>query len=544
MKNLKIITVSFITTVSMSLFLFGCKEKNEDLSIKEEAYYAVNLQNTKPSKEINDGESIIERVLNLKTKNIESINFDIIGAENLDKNIVFQKSYTNLEGVTTFRGNNYRTSPSFGKCDIKEKKLESMWKFTTSSSTWGGGAGWTGQPSIVKWPEELKKSMNIKDEFKEKKDFTEVIYSSLDGNIYFLDLETGKPSRDKIYVGNPIKGTLTIDPRGIPLLYVGEGINERDVVGLNIFSLIDGRKLYELSGWDSNAYRGWPAFDSSPLVHGATDTLIEGGENGILYVMKLNTNYDAKANSISIDPKITKYRYRISGSQGLLGIENSVAIYGNLLYFADNNGYIQCIDLNTMKPIWLFDGGDDTDASITIDVEHNIPYLYTGTEVDIQGSKGVSTLKKINGLTGEAVWSKKMQCESLIGNDPVNGGLLATNIVGKNKLSDRVIFSLARYKGFNRGAVIAVDKKSGGILWETDLDNYMWSSPVDFYDEEGNGYIIQCDSIGNMFLMDGVTGKILDKVNLGSNIESSPAIFNDMVVVATRGGLMCGVKIK
>ncbi|WP_346904016.1 PQQ-binding-like beta-propeller repeat protein [Clostridium sp.] len=162
----------------------------------------------------------------------------------------------------------------------------------------------------------------------------------------------------------------------------------------------------------------------------------------------------------------------------------------------------------------------------------------------MQGSKGASTLKKINGLTGEAVWSKKMQCESLIGNDPVNGGLLATNIVGKNKLSDRVIFSLARYKGFNRGAVIAMDKKSGRIIWETDLDNYMWSSPVDFYDEEGNGDIIQCDSVGNMFLMDGETGRILDKVNLGSNIESSPAIFNDMVVVATRGGLMCGVKIK
>ena len=89
-----------------------------------------------------------------------------------------------------------------------------------------------------------------------------------------------------------------------------------------------------------------------------------------------------------------------------------------------------------------------------------------------------------------------------------------------------------------------MSKTSGEILWETELDNYMWSSPVDFYDEEGNGYIIQCDSAGNMFLMDGITGRILDKVNLGSNIESSPAIFNNKVVVATRGGLVCSVKIK
>lgn len=308
--KIRAIALSLVIVITVGTCCIGCKHKNDDESEKEATYYVVNIQNTKPSKEINDGEKIIERFVNLKTNNIAAINFDVIGAENLKNNLVFQEPYTMLEGVTTFRGNNYRTSPSFGKSNVREKKLETMWKFTTSSSTWGGGAGWTGKPSIVKWPEELKKSMNIKDEFKEKKDFTEVIYSSLDGNIYFLDLETGKPSREKIYVGNPIKGTLTIDPRGIPLLYVGEGINEGDVVGLNIFSLIDGRKLYELRGWDSNAYRGWPAFDSSPLVHGATDTLIEGGENGLLYIMKLNTNYDEKANSIPIDPKITKYRYR------------------------------------------------------------------------------------------------------------------------------------------------------------------------------------------------------------------------------------------
>ena len=72
----------------------------------------------------------------------------------------------------------------------------------------GGGAGWTGQPAIVKWPKELRESMNIYDEFKGKEDFTEVIYGSLDGNIYFLELNSGKTTRDKIKVGNPIKGSL------------------------------------------------------------------------------------------------------------------------------------------------------------------------------------------------------------------------------------------------------------------------------------------------------------------------------------------------
>ncbi len=47
-----------------------------------------------------------------------------------------------------------------------------------------------------------------------------------------------------------------------------------------------------------------------------------------------------------------------------------------------------------------------------------------------------------------------------------------------------------------------------------------------------------------MHLLDGTTGIILDKTNLGANIESSPAIFEDFVVIASRGGKIFGVKIE
>ena len=76
------------------------------------------------------------------------------------------------------------------------------------------------------------------------------------------------------------------------------------------------------------------------------------------------------------------------------------------------------------------------------------------------------------------------------------------------------------------------------------MTNYAWSSPVDFYDAYGNGYIIQCDSIGNMHLIEGLTGELCFNINLGSNIESSPAIFNDSIIFATRGGEIHCVKVK
>lgn len=260
--------------------------------------------------------------------------------------------------------------------------------------------------------------------------------------------------------------------------------------------------------------------------------------------MKLNTNYDKENNTISINPETLKYRYYTGESYGRLGIENSVAAYANLLYFADNNGDIHCIDLGKMEPMWVIEGLDDIDATITIEDEEGTPYLYVGDEVDHQGTSGISTVRKLNGLTGEVIWKNEFDCESVVGADATNGGVLATNVIGKNNISDLVIFSLARYDGFNSGAIVAIDKETGEIVWKTKLNNYLWSSPVDFYDKDGNGYIIQCDSAGNMFLIDGNTGEILNTITLDANIEASPAIYEDMIVVATRAGSIYGIEIE
>lgn len=98
-----------------------------------------------------------------------TLSYNVIKEFENTKDLVFQNKYSDIEGIFTFRGNSLRNSPSYGTVDVKDKELEVLWQFNTSSSTWGGGAGWTGQPSIVKWPEELRKSMNIYDEFKDKR---------------------------------------------------------------------------------------------------------------------------------------------------------------------------------------------------------------------------------------------------------------------------------------------------------------------------------------------------------------------------------------
>ncbi len=90
---------------------------------------------------------------------------------------------------------------------------------------------------------------------------------------------------------------------------------------------------------------------------------------------------------------------------------------------------------------------------------------------------------------------------------------------------------------------MAIDRKTGKEVWSTPTNHYMWSSPVAVYTPSGKSYIVACDTVGQMFLLDGKTGKILDYISLGSNIEASPAAFDNMVVVGTRGQKIYGVKI-
>ncbi|QGU96241.1 PQQ-binding-like beta-propeller repeat protein [Clostridium bovifaecis] len=455
---------------------------------------------------------------------------------------LFSDKYSDIEGVLTFRGNNLRNSPSFGIVNVKQNELKEGWSRDTSTSSWGGGAGWTGQPSIIKWQEDVKQIMNIKEEYRNKKDFVEVVYASLDGKVYFLDLETGKSTREAINIHNPIKGSVSLDPRGYPLLYVGQGIPESGKIGYRIFSLLDGKELYFINGIDPIAFRGWGAFDSAPVIDKEKDRMLLCGENGLFYNIKLNTKFDKKKKKITINPQVLKYRYKIQ-ENSYQGIENSIAIHKNLGYFADNGGIIQCLNLQNMKPVWIFDNKDDTDATITIEVEGGTPYIYTANEVDKQGDKGKAYLRKIHGITGKLIFEKSYDAMSLLGEHPVNGGVLATSIIGKKGIKNLVIFNVARYKKFNSGLMVALDKRTGEEVWRLEMPNYCWSSPVDVYNEEGKGYILQGDSIGNLYLIEGKTGKILNNINLGTNIESSPAVFNSALVVATRGGKIFRVSI-
>ena len=463
-------------------------------------------------------------------------------------NIASSDRYSQLEGVTTFRGNNYRDIASYGYVPNNASSIAIKYSFKIGGIDSWTGVGWTGQPSIVRWDSRTIRNMNIYEEKKNKADLVEVIYAAMDGKIYFFDLEDGEFTRDPIVIGAPIKGSVTIDPRGYPLLYVGQGIDEVNgtsvKIGMRIFSLIDQSQLLFINGRDDFATRRWYASDCAPIVDAESDTCIWSGENGLLYTITLNSSYDPDAGTVSIDPVIDRYWYS-SNVTTRPGMENSVVVYNHYAFFADNSGLITALDLNTMKPLWNFYAGDDTDASLVLEENENGVFLYTANELDLsmKNGKGDIYMRCLNAMTGEEVWCKTVN----IADSDGRGGSFATPACGKGSVSDLIFFTIARVnaEGGRCNMIYALDKKTGEEVWTLDIGGYSWSSPTLTFDEIGNAYLFQANSNGIMRMINAETGELITSIEVdGSNIEGSPAIFEDMLVIGTRGSRIHGIKIQ
>ena len=310
--------------------------------------------------------------------------------------------------------------------------------------------------------------------------------------------------------------------------------------------------LYEFGKQDTDSFarRRWYAYDSAPLVDADTDTLIYPGENGIVYTMKLNTVYDPAIGSITVSPSnVVKFRYdcnniydeidKADPTHKWQGYEGSAVAWNGHLYLSSNDGMFQCIDLNTMQCIWVANTEDDTNGSPVLDVISDTEaYLYVGTSLHFNKDKnntGIAPFFKIDAMTGEIKGRYGLTVYTVSG---VSGGIQSTAAVGKqgSNVSDLVFISIARYPDKDKGLLVALDKNTFDVRWKMDMDYYSWSSPTVVYNASGVGVVIQADSHGNIFMVDGASGRVLGATApTDSNFEASPAVFGNILVLGCRG---------
>lgn len=467
-------------------------------------------------------DTVFSSVKKLKTIKVDTFLRDVNG-----KIEDFNNKYASVDGILTFRGDPSRETSFTGKVKGKPSKVIVDWVFHTGEGVtprWGGGSGWTGQPLYVNWTDKQVKrikasaSKHLYPEFSNQ----EIIIGSLAGKVFFIDFNTGKASRKPYNVKNPIKGTASIDPSMNGNIFVGQGIPDSRPFGAIVFNLYNHKEISFFKE-DRNAWRAWGAYDSSPIAVG--QFIFRPGENGTIY--KLYSDGDSI---------ITHSTLRYRNGKGGGGIESSMAIHRNYGYFADNEGFIICINLNNLKPVWVHHNYDDTDATIVATEENGVPFIYTGCEIDSQGPNGFCWFTKLNGLTGEVVWSTKIEGKCLnVGEKKIEGGMFSTPLIGHGDCEGLIFSNFCVHKPGYLGEFIAFDRNNGKIIYRNKLKQYSWTSPIALYNEQNEMFVFTGDTSGNVYLFQGKTGDLLYTSHIGNNFESSPIVIGNKVICGSRG---------
>lgn len=474
----------------------------------------------------------------------------------------FLNDQKDSDGMATFRGDYTRSKSSGGTSEIiRESFTDDRWVYSTGKvlksngvDYWSGN-GWTGQPLLAVWDEDVKQTMNMYESAAQKEGLVEVIYPGMDGCIHFLDLETGEETRPVIYVGMTFKGTASLYPGEIPLLFCGSGDAQTGMFGENvsqrfyIYSLIDGSLLYEGGYDDEFAPRIWHAYDSSPIIDPVTDTLIQPGENGVIYTMHLGTVYDRMSGEIAVNPdNIVKYKFNIEDKYAeggyLWGSECSGAVWDGYLYLGDNAGTVYCLDLNTMSMVWVNEFNEDINSTPVFEISNGMKSLYVATTLKYNynsHSMGEAAIYKLNAMNGEIIWKKPYEVHTVKG---YAGGVLSTGAPGDGAVDDLIFYSVSKTPGLEEGCLVALDKATGMEVWSLALDMYSWSSTVITYSEDGTPYLIQGCQNGDLLLIDAASGEVKDKVNFGSGIEATPVVYGNRIVLATRSEKIIGIGIE
>ena len=488
-------------------------------------------------------------------------------------------------GVMTFRGDNFRRNAAVGTLSAAPTGLKEKWHAESGSSRGTNqtyyGYGWTGQPVIARWSTQVREGSNLFEKKINTKALKEVIIAGMDGNIRFLDLADGELTRNSIKLGYPMRGTPTLHTSGYPFMSVGQFARKMKVktgkIGLRQYNLYSQKEQKLLDGLDGKYHRPLNdvgSFETSALIDRTSDTLIAAGSNGMLYLESLNSSFDYNAKVLTIDPSITVMNYKVKGqkSTALLAIESSPAVYDKYVYMANMGGVLMCIDTDTLKPVWAVNTGDSVMAAVAMDMqirenaqETPVP-ADTGDEDDPKGKapadnrelslytanmlnnrkKGDSDIqiRRYDALSGKEIWKTSVGVTKGK-KDKDDVGAKASPVIGQHELNNLVYFTVTGLSDEGRqelglsgempAVLIALEKASGKIVWSYGLSSRSESSPIAVYDEKGNGWIIQCEHNGTIHLLEGLTGSVVDTMQLNAEIEASPAAYGSTVVIGTTG---------
>ena len=430
------------------------------------------------------------------------------------------------------------------------------------------GFSWANQPVIEQWARRVRQDMPLLDGKNDKTALKEVIAASLDGKIYFLDLEDGSKTREPIELGYPMRSTPSLSTLAYPQMSVGQYArflaNKTGSIGQHFYDLLTNKENLTIDGLDGGskkdrAYNDVGAFDGSALYDRNSDTYITAGTNGMLYTVHMNTVYETptdESGNLKVSPTITMMKSRTKKQKdAYTAVEAPIAMYGSYVFYADVEGVLRCVDTTTMTTIWAVETGGAVKSAVALDFDDDGRlWLYTANTL-LNRSKGDVTIRRYDATTGAEDWSLALNATK---KKDYTAGAMASPVIGQYQLGDLVYYTLSYISASGsekllgsgakaqEGVLVALNKQTGKVVWAKSLGGYCYSSPVAVYNENGKGWIIQATSDGVLMLLDGLTGETINTLQLNGTIEASPAVYQNMLLIGTTGkgtSFLYGVKI-
>lgn len=263
----------------------------------------------------------------------------------------------------------------------------------------------------------------------------------------------------------------------------------------------DGSRIWEASLETQGSTTGGFGCASAPImvpIYGspavAGDLVYVGGYDGIVYAFSSNNG---------------ALRWVYPRRDHLDPIVGEPVVAQNRVYFGSSGGKIYALDAETGNLVWEFKTGGKIWSTPAID----------GSTLFI-GSFD-KKLYAIDTTTGKEKWEKPFETE---------GAIVSTPLVYNNKV----------YIGSFDQHFYAVDATDGQQIWKFPSDNgtkdkpenWFWARPV-IYDNT----IYAPNLDGKVYVLNAETGgEVVDAIDLGGLISSSPVVTGTLLIVATEDG--------
>ncbi len=482
----------------------------------------------------------------------------IIFIYSCEKKTVFYKKIVNTKVVInkkrkvlttfvinkTFLGNNQRnyygnTAPS---------KLEIIWehKLGTGKTRVGAGlvewsgAGWTGQPLLIKDNKKLY-----------------IIQGAYDHNLKKIDAKTGALIWNYQY-DDVIKGTGSIwynhkaenEEEKIVILQgsrkgIDIDLNAKVVPSYRAVSFSTGKALWKYNSIKTDSYSR--DVDGSALI--IRDTAYLGLENGIFIVFDPNYKNAEKKDGI-LQPIVynTDSLYKMEDKRrhgGNLVTECSPSLLGDRIYLASGSGHVWGYNMKTKKIDWEFFIGSDIDGSPVVTSDSCL--LIAVEKQYINGKGGVFKLDPSKEPDSSVVWYYPVADKNFV---TWKGGIIGSVGINDLYIKDKKTPYLASFIAINGNTYVVKHKELDGDKKVLGPNNKFYYPTPKLVMKYATGPSISTPIIVNnklvaatydgLFLWefdDNLNFKLLD-LQICGGFESTPFAHGGKLYVASRNGFL------